>query len=122
MAAQPDLWGDIKADDVRTPVAILREQAALLGPKTKNLIEAKVETALYSGYQFRHSFSLVVPALDDYTYELFSVRHKAEQYPVWVESGKELADEPALIDWLRDQLSSAETRRTIGKLLAQVNS
>ena len=34
MATQADFWGQIQVDDIRTPVAILREQAALLGPKT----------------------------------------------------------------------------------------
>src|SRR5262249_58474628 len=81
MAAQTDLWGDIVEAQVRTPVAILREQAALLGTKTKNLIEASVRTSAAGG-EFRHSFRLVVPALDGYTYELFQIVHGVSIYPI----------------------------------------
>jgi hypothetical protein len=35
MAAQTDLWGEIAQEQVRTPVTIMKEQAALLGKKTQ---------------------------------------------------------------------------------------
>src|SRR5881296_859505 len=84
MATNVDLWGEIQPPDVRTPVSILREQAALLGQKTKNLVEASVETTS-SGGTFYHTFKLVAPALDNYTYQLFRIRHGIQLYPVYVE-------------------------------------
>jgi len=83
MAAQTDFWGEIAPAAVRTPLAILREQAALLGAKTKNLIEATVATSV-NGPQFQHRFNLVVPSLGNYTYELFWVTHGIEMYPIIV--------------------------------------
>jgi hypothetical protein len=82
MAAQPDLWGDLEVAPIRTPVAILKEQAAVLGQKTRNVVEARVETSLTYNSHFVHSFSLVVPALDNYEYQLFKVQHAIDLYPV----------------------------------------
>ena len=122
MAAQTDFWGEIAPTVVRTPVAILREQAALLGTKTKNLVEATVYTESYRG-AFRHLFNLVVPGLNDYTYNLFTIEHGIGLYPVTV-VGREFRfeTEQDLTEWLRGFLSSVETKRIVGNLLAQVAS
>jgi hypothetical protein len=123
MAAHADLWGEIAPSAVRTPATILREQASLLGSKTKNTIEAKVDSRV-SGSLLYHSFNLVVPALDHYTYELFQVSHDVNLYPVHVgfPFTVDLADEEAFVKWLGQKLSSAETKGIIGNLLAQANS
>lgn len=122
MAAKTDLWGDLAPLDVRPPVAILREQAALLGAKTKNLIRAKVETTVVRG-DLSHSFDLVAPTLDNYTYELFRVYHGVRDlYPVKLLDDRKLSlkTEQELVDWLGAKLSSDETKKLIGNLLAQV--
>lgn len=123
MATQTDLWGDWAPAEVRTPLSIMREQATLLGRKTKNLLEALVDTS-FAGETFRHSFRLVVPALNSYTYELFIVEHGVSLYPVdvWRPGSARLQTEDEFIDWLRNTLSSAETRKLIGNLLAQARS
>jgi len=120
MAAQTDFWGDIRATAVRTPVAILREQASLLGAKTKNLIEATVFTESVRG-SFRHVFNLVVPGLDHYTYNLFAIDHGIDLYPVTVlNRDLKFETEEAFTNWLRTELSSANTKKIIGNLLTQV--
>jgi hypothetical protein len=117
-----DFWGEIGATEVRTPLSILREQAAALGRRTKNLVEARVETRTSRG-AFVHTFELVVPSLDDYTYMLFQVQHDLNLYPIEVVGTKVvLAHEDAFMDWLREQLSSAQTRKIVSNLLAQVQS
>jgi hypothetical protein len=122
MAANADLWGEITPSAVRTPVSILREQAALLGAKTGYAIEAKVETRV-TGSRFYQSFNLVVPALDNYSYELFEIYHEISLYPVRVMSlAESLKDEESFVNWLGKKLSSAETKSIIGNLLAQANS
>jgi hypothetical protein len=124
MAAHTDLWGEITPNAVRTPVSILREQASLLGAKTTYMVEGKVETHV-SGTRFYHSFNLVVPALDNYSYQLFQISHEVGLYPVHVEyqsSYIELKSEEAFVNWLGEKLSSAETKSLIGNLLAQANS
>jgi hypothetical protein len=120
MATRTDLWGDIEAANIRTPVAILREQASVLGEKTRLVIDAQVSTVIWRG-DFVHHFKLVVPALEDYTYELFDIRHGVGLYPVFADNQR-LENEEKFIGWLRDKLSSPETKRIISNLLAQANS
>jgi len=115
---------------VRTPVSILREQAALLGKKTKGLVEATVDTDA-SGGSFIHRFKLVVPALDNYTYELFSISNGIDFYPVEaygfqnrlkfgsMVSMSTLRSEDEFLDWLQEILSSPETKKIIANILAQ---
>ena len=41
----PDLWpDDIAVTSLQVPVTILRQQATLLGEKTKNLVEGEVSS------------------------------------------------------------------------------
>jgi hypothetical protein len=144
MTAQTDFWGEIVPAQERTPLAILREQAALLGTKTKNLVEATVSTSLSPlGDRFIHRFILVVPSLGNYKYGLFTIEHGPAIYPVKVSSevppaqpsgglaeqllahgslNPQLQTEQEFVDWLRRKLSSAETKRIIANLLAQATS
>lgn len=131
MATQVDFWGDIGGAELRTPVTIMREQAALLGAKTQNVIEARVKTDSLGDGWFVHRFTLIVPSMDNYAYELFSVQHPVDLYPVTVPGANvpgptrvqlNLGTEETFTDWLRAKLSSAETKRIIGNLLAMAKS
>jgi hypothetical protein len=122
MAAMTDLWGAIEGPGVvRTPVSILKEQATLLGKKTNQLLRGRVRTQAY-GREVHHFFDIVVPALDDYSYELFGISHDtADLYPVTV--GRSVFDKEAeFVDWLGTTLSSRETQKIVRNLLAQANS
>jgi hypothetical protein len=117
-----DFWGEIETSVVKTPLSIMREQAAALGPRTKNLVEAKVETKIFGG-QFIHTFELVVPSLDNYTYQLFKIQHPANLYPIEVFGASiALRTEDEFLGWLRDRLSSEQTRKIVSNLLAQAQS
>ena len=127
----PNLWPTDLAPTVeRTPLAILKEQAAQLGARTKNLLEGRVTTRVYAQGEdrlFQHTFSVVAPALDGYTYRLLEVKHGLDPYPVTVGVSptyveEELASEAEFIEYLRRVFASDETRRIIGSLLAQVQS
>ena len=131
----PDLWPEIEQSQVVPPVAILREQAALLGKKTNHLLEGRVITRPTGDGRFTHLFCIVAPALDDYTYKLFEIVHGANQYPVEA-AGLErpgdlprigpaivhLASEQELLDHIRKILNSDGTKRVIGSLLAQIKA
>ncbi|MBM3476071.1 MAG: hypothetical protein FJX75_22610 [Armatimonadetes bacterium] len=121
------LWPDnIAVPAVRTPVAILREQAALLGPVTKNIVEADVWTqASDDGKRIVHTFVLVAPALDNYAYPLFVASHDPVRvYPVELVPGAGggpyvAGDEEDLTIGLRGILQSTPTREVVEALLAQ---
>lgn len=124
MAAQTDFWGDLQLSPVITPVMILREQAALLGAKTHRQIEASVETRASDGI-FYHSFNLVVPALDNYTYQLFRICHGIDLYPVLVETPRgalKMHSEYDFLLWLREKLSSQSTKQVISSILGQIGT
>ncbi|MCZ6675995.1 MAG: hypothetical protein O7E52_01970 [Candidatus Poribacteria bacterium] len=124
----PDLWPDDIAvtNDLKPPVAILRQQAALLGEKTQNLVEAEISSSSI-GSGFRHHFNLVVPALDNYRFRLFYITHPISLYPINISvssPGKddtviEVKSEDEFTKALRGIFSSEETKRIIQALIAQ---
>jgi hypothetical protein len=124
MTAQTDFWGEIAPAQERTPLAILREQASLLGTKTKNLVEATVDTSVDPLGQFVHRFTLVVPSLSSYKYVLFRIEHGIAIYPIKTLEpfGPQLQTEQEFVDWVHRKLSSPETKRIIANLLAQATS
>jgi hypothetical protein len=119
-----DLWPKAKFEtDIVTPVSILRRQAALLGEKIQQLVTAEV-TSSTGGSLMTHSFRLVVPALDNYKYELFNVTHRVDQlFPLTGythdRSPRKMEDQSDLVGWLRDALSADSTLKKIDSLLAQ---
>lgn len=90
-----DLWPDeIEAiDEIKSPVTILKEQASLLGNKTKNVLKAEVRPTNRVGEEFSYRFFLVAPALQDYHYELFTIWHTITLYPVKFLVDSEIAEE-----------------------------
>lgn len=84
----PDLWpDDVAVSFVAAPLAILCYQASQLKLRTKGLLEAEVQT-LKRGREkplLGHSFDLIAPILNRYSYRLFTVEHDAEMvYPATV--------------------------------------
>jgi hypothetical protein len=127
MALVEDLWPKQLAAKPaqKSPAAILKEQAALLGRRVNNLIEGQVTTKPdRTGTKFEHIFKIVVPTLDFYQYPLFSVSHGVgEFYPLdvtayGVPAQKQSEDE--FVAWLRAVFASSETKRIIGMLLAMI--
>lgn len=78
-----DLWpNDIVQLSQRTPVSILKEQASLLGARTKNIVTAEVlQLEDSSNHDFNYQFYLVGPALQNYHYGLFTVSYSINLYP-----------------------------------------
>ncbi len=145
-----DLWpADLRAGKSKAPATILREQGALLGRKTNNLLLGRVvpthrESGEYAtlkrlaGEQwqepasqkaaappFAYSFYIVAPVLDDYAFELFSIVHGVDLYPVYTTLSRRprrkltAATEAEFLKHLRTIFTSEETRRVIESLLAQ---
>ena len=80
-----DLWpSDIGVSGPVSPVSILRKQATLLGTKTRNLVEGKVELTQDNGKNFQYVFYLLAPALKNYRYRLFSLLYPVEFYPITI--------------------------------------
>jgi hypothetical protein len=111
------------------PVAILKEQAALLGERTKNAVEAIVKPSTEDGTAY-HSLYLKADALGDYLYKLLYIAYpvigRGGDYPITVESSaggakKSISSEDEFREWLRAQLSSDYVRTAISNLLQYVH-
>lgn len=131
-----DLWPkDLIKDSCnfsRTPVIILREQAALLGQKTNNLVEAEVVQNKTTRGDWAYDFVIVAPTLD-YEYKLFTIAYNLNLYPVIIDVGEEIykeidleyldwklfaTSEEEFIDHLTSIFRTTKTQKVIGTLLA----
>ena len=122
-----DLWPDtFGVLTVTPPVKILREQAAALGKKTRNVVQGYVtSTVIDNDTTFHHTFYLKVPALDDYLYSLFRVQHGPNFYPVTITKSDRFARsekydaEEQFVEGLRRLFSEDATRDLIQALMVQ---
>ena len=87
-----DLWPEVESAKIRTPASILKEQASLLGQKTKNLVEGLV-IGNEKGGDLSYSFFLVAPALSSYRYLLFTMSHDIRMYPLFIHMEEEILAE-----------------------------
>lgn len=118
-------WKIPAVDNLRTPLTILKEQAEALKDVTQGLLYGDVSTSTLERGLLRHEFEIIAPALNNYTYRLFSVTHSMFLYPVSVSMGNNtttLSDEGSFIDKIKEILGSDETSRILAGLLAQVRS
>ena len=122
-----DFWSnDIGGQPLRTPVTIMREKAAQLGPKTDHQVIAEVVTHTGEYQNFEHLFYFVVPSLQNYRYRLFTARHDVELYPVQInvdlQENYNAVNEGQFLDALRTILSSPKTTRIVKGLKGQVEA
>ena len=128
-----DLWpAEIAvADEPTPPITILKHQAALLGRKTKNLVEAEVHTELTDFQRLlRHTFFLVAPVVGLDQYPLLYVEHPVTRmYPATVKVNPDdpssavrefvAKNEAEFKQHLKVVFAAAPTKRVIGNLFAQ---
>jgi hypothetical protein len=119
--AADSLWpDDIGETNLVTPVSIMREQAAALGPRTGNLVTADVRTRS-QGAVIVHAFFLEAPAMS-YSYEVFEANHRISLYPVTVTfkgSVHRCEDERSFREMLAQILRDDNTKRIVQSLIAQ---
>src|SRR5580704_14983057 len=120
-----NLWGDLSNFEiVRTPKAILKEQADLLTQATSGVLEGAVNEEESSIKDFRYDLDIRVPTLNRYIYTVLSVHHDLELYPARVRSSsprvdQECDDEPKFAEVIGFILSSKEIRHILSRLISQ---
>lgn len=120
--ATEDLWGDLTIEEPQdSPVRILRDQASLLGRKTREKILGTV-ASMPVGKRIKTTLAAEAPLLNHYRFDIVSVYHRANDYPALLQDdiGKKRmrcssADE--LRARLRDILSSERTVEAIRGLI-----
>jgi hypothetical protein len=117
-----DLWPSNIADSkLVPPVALLREQAALLGRKTRQLIDGEVTTDT-TGALFVHHFYIAAPTLQ-YRFELFTVSHGVTFYPLTrrhLNRSTAAASENEFKEKLQEIFADQHTLNVVHSILAQV--
>ena len=128
-----DLWTDFTAQKIRTPKAVLREQAEELGRKTRNLVLGEaVSNKISMGkdkeelekYVIGETLNLIVPSLDNYRYRLLELYHSPTLvYPLstsWhLDVGEKINDEEELKKYLQREFNSSKTITIIQALISQ---
>lgn len=122
---QKNLWGELDVEEnIRTPTAILKEQADALSTLTKGILDGRVGID-QGGKGLILEFFIVARAINGYSYELLNVTHDVELYPAYVftqtnNRGRvECNDEQEFEDYLGEILSSNKVKRIISALIAQ---
>ena len=81
-----DLWPkEIASTEMTPPVTLLKQQATLLGEKTRHLVDAQVVAygpRARTAPSFGYAFYLVGPAIGNYRYRLLDIIYPPEFYPV----------------------------------------
>lgn len=80
-----DLWPDnlLDPEAFSPPIAIVRQQARLLGQRTGNVVMGSVDRLKSEDENFRYSFNLTVPSLS-YRFSLFVLEYNVEGFPVHI--------------------------------------
>ncbi len=118
-------WVVPQAPTMRTPLSILREQAAGLTRATSGILDGEVTTKRDTDSDdLTIGLSIKVPALNNYVYHVLEYRQPITLYPgtLWVRINSEfheVADEAELVRLLRDVLSSDEVQHIVQALWAQ---
>lgn len=126
-----NLWGDINnLPKIKSPVAILNEQAQLLETHTNGLLIGRVvanSTSSQWGCPFTFTFSLNAPSLNNYGYTILFIEHDIGLYPIYL-------TDSSYINWIKCEnveqfefqlekiLSSSEIRRVVSGLLSQIQT
>lgn len=119
-----DFWGPLPQISVSAPVSFLKEQARKLERHTNSDLYAYVDTTP-QGNRFVHTFNIVARELNGYTFELFTVRHSLDFYPLeGVINGipEILHSEDEFLAWIKKTLKSDRTQRILESLLSQVRA
>jgi hypothetical protein len=135
-----DLWPDkIAVEKMITPVTILRQQASLLGKKTKNIVQGEVRSSKDNFTSFNYAFYIVATALDNYRYKLLEISYNESLYPVEVKVESDIRSEISpkfnftkeavvaisekdFLVLLREIFNSVKVLRVISVLLSQSDS
>ncbi len=135
----------IEETSVKPPIAVLKELAQELVQKTQGLLVGEVEQSNRSN-EFRLQFYITAPSLNNYSYEVFRVKHNLNFYPLSLTkaadmgAGEGLSARAGLSSVVRgygtDEVenqekfekklkiifSSPEVKKVINGLLAQIKS
>ena len=119
------LWGNLKEiEPIKTPKGILEEQGNILTLSTNGTLEGRISVKTYMDL-FIVKLHIVVPTMNNYTYEILEVTYPMKLYPLRVNSNfsdrtVECKNEEEYLKTLEIILSSDGVKEIIQVLISQV--
>jgi hypothetical protein len=109
---------------MRTPLSIMKEQAAALTTATQGLLRGEVGTTQTQSNELNIALNIVVPALGNYRYLVAQYGQPVTMYPgsLYVPSKPVLLkveSEEQFVRLLKQHLASSEIQRVVAGLLSQ---
>jgi hypothetical protein len=117
-----DLWPDFEAEKVENPKSFLVEQANFLSKKTKNVLVGDVKSAGDIKKKIVHSFDILAPALSNYRFNLFHIRHELLFYPldfIYQNQIIPIESEEELTNKMKEVFNSEDTKKILNSLYSQ---
>jgi hypothetical protein len=120
-----NLWGDLsQLEAIRSPKAVLLEQAQLLTDATKGVLVGVVGEREEYGDNFGYDLDVTVPTLNNYSYTVLTIRHSLDLYPVAIAARRPPKDltcdnEQDFERALEAILGSAEVKDVLARLRSQ---
>jgi hypothetical protein len=116
-------WKIPDVENLRVPAQIMKEQAAELSQLTDGILRGKFDTMQFAD-TLTLTFGVIAPRLDNYMVELFRYEQPIQIYPGAFSSdinnqSKIIRNIEEFTEAMKNLLSSDETQRTIGALIAQ---
>ena len=115
-------WAIPDVTAIRTPLSILREQAAALTQQTHGVLVGEA-TANPEGERIVVSLDIIAPGLNDYRYRVMRYEQPPEMYPGTLRMGGDgdiISDESDFMASIKKILSSEKMKNVLTSLLAQV--
>ena len=112
----------------KTPLSIMKEQAAALTDATDGQLIGDINSSLVKGSDLTNIFfSIIVPSMSNYTYVLMRYRQPVLLYPgalydLTEEGVYEIGDEEDFLEAIKTIIQSEGVNRVIVSLLSQVRS
>ncbi len=124
MTEEKNLWPKIDVEQIVLPKSLMAEQANFLSDMTNRNIIGQISSFKTSDNRLIHEFRLVVPALDNYVYTLFTVQHKMLfLYPLKVNTdikAFEATKEEDFKQIMKEIFNSEATKKVVSSILSQV--
>ena len=120
-----NMWGDIPNTPARTPYLILKEQAEKLTELTRYTLHGEASQRDWSG-RFNVDFSIRVPTLEDYRFQILQVQYGIGLYPLEIRDAvhntrTSCSSEEEFLAATKKILTSPEVKNAISVLLAQAS-
>jgi hypothetical protein len=120
-----DFWPDFQAPEaIKSPVFLLKEQAAALRKKTRGLVLAGLRPASTPDGSFWVGFDLYSPALGEYSYRLFEVTYPPEFFPITLtaDGSRTVQNLDEFKAALEAVIGSPRTKQIIEAIMAQATA